>query len=84
VEIRFPKDAPERERFDEWRAALDAYSSHVRFCHESGRPAVPELVKVDELRRAAAQAADEWLKAARAAVAHLDGKPLVARATSES
>jgi hypothetical protein len=45
---------------------------------------VPELVKVDELRRAAAQAADEWLKAARAAVAHLDGKPLVARATSES
>jgi hypothetical protein len=72
VEIRFPQDSLVSQRFEEWRTELDRFSSLVRFGHRTGLPYVPEMMKVDERHRAATFAADEWLEAARAAVAALD------------
>jgi hypothetical protein len=72
VEIRFRQDAAVRERFDEWRAALDAYSNVVRWGYRAGLPYLPEMVKVEERHRAATEAADRWLEVARAAVADVD------------
>lgn len=72
MEVRFPQDSDVRQRFDEWRAALDAYSNKVKWGLETGRPYVPEMVKVEERHRVATEAADRWLEVARAAVAALD------------
>lgn len=72
INVRFRPGSPVQRCFDDWRDTLDAYSSQVRFCHQAGRPSVPEMFKVDELRQAAAEAAGRWLDAARAAVADLD------------
>jgi hypothetical protein len=72
MEIRFPEDSDVRQRFNERREALDAYSMAVLFGHESGRPYVQETAKVEQRGRLARQAADRWLEAARAAAAALD------------